>query len=236
MLRLEQVDVFYGDFQAVWGANIQVDEGETVAVLGLNGSGKSSVINSVSGLVRPRSGRVIFEGRELRNVPTHERVGLGIVHIPERRRVFPYMSVEDNLLLGAYLPRARQALKQTMDHCLELFPILAERRRQLSGSLSGGEQQQLCIARGMMSRPRFLMVDEPFLGLSPKMVGEITRAIRQIAASGVTVLFVEQNVRQALSFSNRGYLLEGGRIVADGPADDLLASPTVRRTYLGLEG
>lgn len=235
MLHLEHVDIFYGDFQAVWDASLEVTNGEVVALLGLNGSGKSSVINVISGLVAPRSGTVTFEETLLNDVPVHRRVDLGIVHVPERRRVFPFMSVEDNLLVGAYLPRARSVVKERLTYCFELFPVLAQRSHQMAGTLSGGEQQQLSIARGLMACPRFLLVDEPFLGLSPAMVGMITDVLRRIAAQGVTLLFVEQNVRQALSFSHRGYLLESGRIVAHGPAADLLKNDVVRSTYLGME-
>ncbi len=234
MLRVRDLEVKYGDFQVLWGVSLEVREGEVVCLLGPNGAGKSTIINAVSGLVRSLAGRLEFCGERIDGLPTHEIVTRGISHVLERRRVFPYLTVEKNLLLGSYQDRARPHREGSLAWVFTLFPVLQERRHQLAQSLSGGEQQMLAIGRGLMSRPKFLMVDEPFLGLAPLVVTEILKIITQISAAGVTVLFIEQNVQLALSVSHRGYVLESGRMVLSGTANEVLESDLVRKVYLGI--
>ncbi|HWT81640.1 MAG TPA: ABC transporter ATP-binding protein [Candidatus Methylomirabilis sp.] len=234
MLRVENLEVKYGDYQALWGVSLEVCEGEVVCLLGPNGAGKSTLISAVSGLVRPLAGDIIFCGERVNGLPTHQIVTRGIAHVLEQRRLFPYLTVEKNLLLGSYQDRARMQRSQTMDWVYGLFPILKERRQQLAYSLSGGEQQMLAIGRGLMSRPKFLMIDEPLLGLAPLVVAKILEIIQQINAAGVTVLFIEQNVQLALSVSHRGYLLESGRMVLSGTAKEVVASDLVSKVYLGI--
>ncbi|MGE5850437.1 MAG: ABC transporter ATP-binding protein [Candidatus Methylomirabilota bacterium] len=224
----------YGDFQVLWGVSLDVRVGEVVCLLGPNGAGKSTIINSVSGLVRPLAGTLKFCGERIDGLPTHQIVTRGVSHVLERRRVFPYLTVEKNLLLGSYQDRARPRREESLAWVFELFPILRERRLQLAHSLSGGEQQMLAIGRGLMSRPKFLMIDEPFLGLAPRVVTEILEIIRKINTAGVTVLFIEQNVQLALSVSDRAYVLESGRMVLSGTAKEVLESELVRMVYLGV--
>jgi branched-chain amino acid transport system ATP-binding protein len=204
-----------------------------VALLGPNGSGKSTLMNSVSGLLRPRRGRIVFEGEAIAGEPAHHIVRRGISHVLERRRLFPYLSVRQNVWLGGYHAAARAARDEQFERVSRLFPIIATRASQAAHSLSGGEQQMVAIARGLMARPRLLMIDEPFLGLAPRVVAELTEAIRRVNADGVTVLFIEQNVELALSIASRGFVLESGRTVVDGPSARLLRSPEVRRIFLG---
>lgn len=234
MLCVTDLEVKYGDFQALWGVSLEVREGEVVCLLGPNGAGKSTLISAVSGLVKPSGGRVEFCGERIDGLPTHEIVTRGLSQVMEQRRLFPYLTVEKNLLLGSYQPRARTQRAESLAWVFELFPILRERRNQLAYSLSGGEQQMAAIARGLMSRPRFLMVDEPFLGLAPIIVQKIVEIIAKINAAGVTVLFIEQNVQLSLGASHRGYLLESGRMVVSGLARELLESEMVRKVYLGI--
>ncbi|MBI2001311.1 MAG: ABC transporter ATP-binding protein [candidate division NC10 bacterium] len=234
MLRVQDLEVTYGDFQVLWGVSLEVHPGEVVCLLGPNGAGKSTIINAVSGLVRPLAGRVEFCGERIDGLPTHEIVTRGVSHVLERRRVFPYLTVEKNLLLGSYQDRARPRREESLAWVFSLFPILRGRRHQLAQSLSGGEQQMLAIGRGLMSRPKFLMIDEPFLGLSPLVVTEILKIITQINAAGVSVLFIEQNVQLALGISHRGYVLESGRMVVSGSAKEVLESDVVRKVYLGI--
>ncbi len=234
MLRVQDLEVKYGDFQVLWGVSLDVQEGEVVCLLGPNGAGKSTIINTISGLVRPLAGRLEFCGERIDGLPTHRIVTRGVSHVLERRRVFPYLTVEKNLLLGSYQDRARPKREESLTWVFDLFPILRERRVQLAHSLSGGEQQMLAIGRGLMSRPSFLMIDEPFLGLSPLVITEILEIIRKISAAGVTVLFIEQNVQLALSISHRAYVLESGRMVLSGSAKEVLESDLVRKVYLGI--
>ena len=234
MLRVENLEVKYGDFQALWGVSLEVNEGEVVCLFGPNGAGKSTLISAVSGLVRPSAGRIEFCGERLDGLPTHQIVTRGISHVMEQRRLFPYLTVEKNLVLGSYQERARARRADSLAWVFGLFPILKERRQQLANSLSGGEQQMLAVARGLMSRPRFLMIDEPFLGLAPLVVQRILEIIRKVNDAGVTVLFIEQNVQLALGASHRGYLMESGRLVAVGKASELLRSEMVRKVYLGI--
>jgi branched-chain amino acid transport system ATP-binding protein len=233
LLAAEDLDVAYGDFQVLWEVSAHVDEGEIVALLGPNGAGKSTLMNTISGLLRPRRGRVVFGDRRIDTLPAHRIVGEGIAHVLERRRLFPFLTVRDNLVLGAHHPAARRQRTATLEQVERLFPILHERRHQLAHTLSGGEQQMVAIARGLMARPRLLMIDEPFLGLAPRVVREIGAVIRRIHGEGVAVLFVEQNVELALTLAHRGYILESGRGILDGPSAELLQSPEVKRVFLG---
>jgi branched-chain amino acid transport system ATP-binding protein len=234
LLRLEAVDAFYGDLQALYGVGLEVRDKEIVALVGANAAGKTTTIRVISGLVRPRRGLVSFGGQDLASVPAHARVDLGIVQVPEGRRLFPFMSVAENLVLGAHTARARAARDETLRYVYRLFPVLEERATQLAGSLSGGEQQMCAIARALMSRPKLLMLDEPTLGLAPLLVGKIFETVRAINADGVTVLLVEQNVRQALAVADRACVLESGHLVLEGPARDLMGDERLKRAYLGL--
>jgi branched-chain amino acid transport system ATP-binding protein len=234
LLKLEAVDAFYGDLQALYGVGLEVRDKEIVALVGANAAGKTTTIRVVSGLVRPRRGHVSFGGQDLAAVPAHARVDLGIVQVPEGRRLFPFMSVAENLVLGAHTARARAARDETLRYVYRLFPVLEERATQLAGSLSGGEQQMCAIGRALMSRPTLLMLDEPTLGLAPLLVGKIFETVRAINADGVTVLLVEQNVRQALAVADRACVLESGHLVLEGPARDLIGDERLKRAYLGL--
>ena len=234
MLRLEGVDAFYGDLQALFSVSVEVPEGKVVALVGANAAGKSTTIRVISGLVTPRQGRVLFRGEDLAHVPAHRRVELGIVQVPEGRRLFPFMTVAENLLLGAHTPHARAARDTTLGYVHSLFPVLHDRRAQLAGSLSGGEQQMCAIGRALMARPKLLMLDEPTLGLAPVLVGRIFDTVRTINADGVTVLIVEQNVRQALTLAHRAAVLESGKLVLEGAGRDLLGDERLKRAYLGM--
>jgi branched-chain amino acid transport system ATP-binding protein len=214
--------------------SLEVRDREIVALVGANAAGKTTTIRVISGLLSPQRGRVLFAGDDLAQVAAHRRVDLGIVQVPEGRRLFPFMTVMENLLLGAHPERARAERGRALEYVFGLFPILAERRDQLAGSLSGGEQQMCAIGRALMARPRLLMLDEPTLGLAPLLVRQIFETVRTINADGVTVLLVEQNVRQALTVAHRACVLESGRLVLDGPARDLLGDERLKRAYLGL--
>jgi branched-chain amino acid transport system ATP-binding protein len=234
LLRVEGLSVAYGDFQVLWDVSLQVDAGEIVALLGPNGAGKSTLLNGISGLVRPRQGRIEFRGQRLEGLPPHHRVGHGLAHVLERRRLFPHLSVRQNLLLGAYHPAARRHRTESLARVEALFPRLRERAAQPAHTLSGGEQQMVAIGRGLMARPRLLMVDEPTLGLAPRVVSEILEVLRHLNRDeGITVLFIEQNVQMALSLADRGYVLESGRLLLEGGSAGLLASDEVRRVFLG---
>jgi branched-chain amino acid transport system ATP-binding protein len=235
LLSVRNLTVRYGGYLALADLTLEVNAGEIVCLMGANGSGKSTLLNAVSGLVPPAEGEIVFEGERLNDVPTHARLGRGLAHVLERRRLFPYMTVLENLLLGAYLPPLRRARRQALERVEALFPILRERRHQLAHSLSGGEQQQVAIARALMGSPRMIMLDEPFLGLSPRMVAEITEIILTINRQGVTVLFNEQSVHHSLGMSDRGYILESGRLALSGTSADLLADERLHRIYMGLE-
>ena len=234
LLKLSALEASYGDFQALFNITLEIAPGEIVTLIGANGAGKTTTLRVVSGLLRPRSGSLQFQGREIGRLPAHQIVALGISHVPEGRQLFPHMTVEENLALGAYTPRIRPRLKQTMEEQFELFPRLKERRRQLAGTLSGGEQQMVAIARGLMAHPTLLLLDEPSLGLAPNIVEEVFTKVQKIRDSGVTVLVVEQNVVDSLSISNRGYVVENGAITLQGSPQDLLGNEKVRSAYLGL--
>jgi branched-chain amino acid transport system ATP-binding protein len=233
-LEVRGLDVAYGDFQVLWAVELSVNAGEIVAVLGPNGAGKSTLMNTVSGLIKPAAGSVTFEGKRIDGLPAHQTVGKGIAHVLERRRLFPFLSVEDNVLLGAHNPRARALRDDTLARVEALFPLLKTRRSQLATTLSGGEQQMVAIARGLMARPKLLMVDEPFLGLAPMLVEEIGTLLKRVRdEQGISVLFIEQNVALALSLADRGFILESGRTIMHGPSAQLLGSAEVKRIFLG---
>ena len=234
MLKLEGIDAYYGDLQALYGVSFEVEQGRVFALVGANAAGKSTTLRVISGLVAPRQGRVVFDGQDLTHVPAHQRVDLGIVQVPEGRRLFPFMSVAENLLLGAHSPRARAARDETLRSVYTLFPVLEERMGQLAGSLSGGEQQMCAIGRALMSRPRVLMLDEPTLGLAPVLVARIFETVRTINGSGMTILLVEQNVRQALTLAHSAAVLESGHLVLSGQGRELLGDDRLKRAYLGL--
>jgi branched-chain amino acid transport system ATP-binding protein len=234
MLSVEKLDVAYGDFQVLWEAELRVDDGEIVTVLGPNGAGKSTLMNTISGLNRPRAGTITFQGTRIDGTPAHRTAGAGIAHVLERRRLFPFLTVLDNVLLGAHNPRARPHRAETLARVEALFPIIKARRGQLAHTLSGGEQQMVAIARGVMARPKLLMIDEPFLGLAPMIVQEIGALMRRIRdEDGIGVVFIEQNVELALSLADRGVVLESGRTVLSGPSASLLQSAEVKRIFLG---
>jgi len=234
LLEVEGLDVAYGDFQVLWQAALRVGEGEIVAVLGPNGAGKSTLMNTVSGLIAPRAGRVTFRGARIDGLPAHRTAGQGLAHVLERRRLFPFLTVLDNVLLGAHNPTARPHRTESLALVERLFPVIAARRAQLAHTLSGGEQQMVAIARGLMARPRLLMIDEPFLGLAPMVVQEIGALMRRIRdEQGIAIVFIEQNVELALRLADRGYVLESGRTILDGPSAELLQSDEVRRIFLG---
>ena len=234
VLRVRGLHTFYGDLHALCGVSLHVGEGEIVSVIGNNGAGKTTTLMTVSGVLRPRKGEIEFDGRRIDALKPAEIVSLGLGHVPEGRQLFSSMTVEENLLMGACSRRAKGTRAETLERVYALFPRLRERHRQIAGTLSGGEQQMVAIGRGLMALPRLLMLDEPSLGLSPVMVTAMFEAIRRINQGGTTILLVEQNVFRALKLSQRGYILEDGRIVAEGPSADLLRNPQVRTTYLGL--
>jgi len=233
MLKVEGLDVYYGAVHALKGVTLRAEQGEVVTLIGANGAGKTTLLRSISGLIPSRSGRVTFEGRDITRTAPHEIVGLGISHAPEGRMVFANLTVEDNLELGAYRRKDRDGIRKDRDMVYHLFPRLLERRRQVSGTLSGGEQQMLAIGRALMSRPRLLLLDEPSLGLAPLLVREIFRTIVEINRGGVTVLLVEQNAHMALSIAGRGYVLETGRVQLEDAAAKLLQNEDVKKAYLG---
>jgi branched-chain amino acid transport system ATP-binding protein len=234
LLEIEGLDVAYDDLQALWGVALRIGSGEIVALIGPNGAGKSTLLRTIAGLVRPRRGEVRFQGQPITRTRPHDLVGRGIALVPEGRRLFGRMSVLENLELGAFTPGARARRNETLAWVYQIFPILRERRHQLAGSLSGGEQQMLAVGRSLMARPRLLLLDEPSWGLAPRVVEQILQIIAEINRRGVTILMVEQNVPAALGLAGRAYILETGRIVAEGPAAELLGQDHVRRSYLGL--
>jgi branched-chain amino acid transport system ATP-binding protein len=234
LLEMEDVSASYGDFQALFNITLQVWPGEIVTLIGANGSGKTTTLRTVSGLLAVKKGRIKFAGQPIDRTSPHRIVDQGVSHVPEGRQLFPFMSVEENLVLGGYLSRIRPKIAQKLDEQYALFPKLKERRKQLAGTLSGGEQQMVAIARGLMAEPKLLLLDEPSLGLAPKIVEEVFQKIQQIGKTGVTVLIVEQNVVDGLSVSDRGYVVENGAITMSGQARDLLGNEQIRAAYLGL--
>jgi branched-chain amino acid transport system ATP-binding protein len=234
VLHVQQLAVFYSDVQALWDVSLQVNEGEIVTLLGSNGSGKTTTLQTISGLLRPRQGSITFQGQALHRVSPQSIVEAGLIHIAEGRELFPHMTVLENLELGAFPKRARRLRRQSLTYVLDLFPRLRERQHQVAGTLSGGEQQMLAIGRGLMARPHLLMLDEPSLGLAPLLVAELFACIRRIHAEQVTILLVEQNVHQALDIADRAYVLENGRTIRTGTAAELLADDAIQAAYLGL--
>ncbi|HSM92918.1 MAG TPA: ABC transporter ATP-binding protein [Anaeromyxobacteraceae bacterium] len=234
MLRVEQLTFAYGDLQVLWGIDLEVKTGEIVTVVGANGAGKSTVLKNVSRLVKPRTGRIFFDGEELGPLHSHQVVERGVVQVPEGRRIFPEMTVVENLRMGSFVKSTRKDRARNMDRAFALFPRLAERRDQLGGTMSGGEQQMLAIARGLMANPRLLLLDEPSLGLSPLFVKNIFSIIKEINAQGTTILLVEQNVYQSLRISHRAYVLETGRMVLSGTGAELLDNAHVKKAFLGM--
>ena len=234
MLTVRDLDVFYGDAQALAGVSLEIKEKEIVAIVGASGAGKTSLIRTIAGIQPSRSGTVRYKNEEITNLPSHRVCDLGIGQVAEGRQVFPTLSVLENLEVGAMLPRARRNAKRALGEILDMFPRLAERRAQLAGTLSGGEQQMLAIGRCLMGAPELIMFDEPSLGLAPMVVQEVLHTIRVLNGRGITVLLVEQNVAVSLRLSNRAYVLENGRVVMSGPGDKLLHDDRVRQAYLGL--
>ncbi len=233
MLELADVRAGYGNIEALHGISLTVDQGEIVTLIGANGAGKTTTLMTISGCVRARTGSVRFAGRDIGGMPPHEIVALGLVQSPEGRKIFPRLTVTENLEMGAFTRRDPPGVSADQKRVFELFPILGERRRQPGGTLSGGEQQMLAIGRAMMARPKLLLLDEPSLGLAPLIVSRIFEVIRELNASGTTILLVEQNARMALKAAHRGYVLETGTISMSGPAQEILADPRVRSAYLG---
>ncbi len=233
LLEVHDLHVAYGKIEAVKGISFSVEQGQVVTLIGTNGAGKTTTLRTISGLLRPSAGSITFEGKPIQNTPAHQIVELGLAHSPEGRHIFPRMTIEENLLLGAYLRKDAPGIADDVSRAYTMFPILGERRSQAAGTLSGGEQQMLAIARALMSRPRLLLLDEPSLGLAPLVVRGIFQTIRELHAQGVTILLVEQNANLALQYADRGYVLEAGRITITGKAADLATDDRVRQAYLG---
>ena len=234
MLELRSVDAGYGSFQALFGVNLEVKAGETVGVIGPNGAGKTTLMRVISGLIRPRNGSIVMEGTDVLATPPHRIVSLGIAHVPEHRRLFPRLSVEDNLKMGAYMPAARDKFVERLEFVFDLFPRMKERRHQMAGTMSGGEQQMCAIGRALMSNPKLLLLDEPSAGLAPVVVQQVFELVRRIRASGLTVLIVEQNVQQVLRIVDRAYLLEAGSIRISGTSTEVMGADTIKQAYLGV--
>ena len=233
MLVLEDVNVYYGAIHALKGVSLEVNEGEIVTLIGSNGAGKSTTLRSISGLIRPKQGKIAFQGKDINTIPPQEIVSMGISQVPEGRRIFANMTVLENLELGAFLRKDKDGIKKDMHYVYELFPRVQERRTQVAGTLSGGEQQMLAMGRALMSRPKLLLLDEPSMGLAPILVKQIFSIIQTIKENGTTILLVEQNANMALSIADRAYVLETGRIVLSGQAKELAESQEVRKAYLG---
>jgi branched-chain amino acid transport system ATP-binding protein len=234
MLEVKNIDVFYGDAQALWDVSLTVNDGEIVTLLGANGAGKSTTLRTISGLLRPKKGSVTLSGVRLDRIEPYQIILHGLSHVPEGRRLFPSMTVWENLSVGAYIPPAWKDRSAALEEMMEIFPILKERRDQLAGTLSGGEQQMCAIARAMVSRPKVLLLDEPSLGLAPVIVEKIFEVAQQINRKGVTVLLVEQNAHIALQIAHRGYVIETGRVVMEGEANRLIQDDYIKQAYLGL--
>lgn len=234
MLKVEKINLSYGEVQVLWDVSLDVKPGQITALVGANAAGKTSTIKAISGLEKISSGRITFDGKEIHKMEPHEIVEEGIIQVPEGRKLFSFMTVQENLELGAYSKRARQHFKKNLEYVYELFPVLSERRKQLAGSMSGGQQQMCAIARGLMASPRVLMIDELSLGLAPILVQNLFKTMQEIVKRGITVLLVEQNVRQSLAISKEAYVLENGRIAMAGEVDVLVNDPHLRKAYLGM--
>lgn len=233
MLEVKDLQVFYGMIQAIKGISFEVNEGETVALIGANGAGKTTTLHTITGLLSPKKGSVVFEGKEITKVPAHKIVSLGMAHVPEGRRVFAQLSVYQNLKMGAYTRKDKAEIDEMLETVYKRFPRLKERQNQMAGTLSGGEQQMLAMGRALMSKPKIVLLDEPSMGLSPILVNEIFDIIQSLNKAGTTVLLVEQNAKKALSIADRAYVLETGRIVKSGKASDLLNDDSIKKAYLG---
>jgi branched-chain amino acid transport system ATP-binding protein len=234
MLEVQNIDVFYGDLQVLWDVSFKVEEGEIVALVGANGSGKSTTLKAISGLSNPASGSISFLDQRLDQIPANKIIEHGVAHVPEGRRLFPEMTVRENLIMGSLAPQAKLKRHETIEWIFGLFPRLREREKQLAGTLSGGEQQMLAVGRGLMALPKMIMFDEPSLGLAPILVAEIFNIIKRIKKEGVTVLITEQNTKQTLEISDRGYVLENGHVVLSGTGQELLNNEHVKQAYLGI--
>ena len=233
MLEIKDLEVYYGMIQAIKGISFEVNEGEVIALLGANGAGKTTILHTITGLLEAKQGKVSFDGKDITKVPAHKIVSMGMAHVPEGRRVFANLSVLQNLKMGAYTRKDKNEIEETLKTVYKRFPRLEERQNQLAGTLSGGEQQMLAMGRALMSHPRIILMDEPSMGLSPIFVNEIFDIIKEVSAGGTTVLLVEQNAKKALSISDRAYVLETGKIVLSGNADDLLNNDSIKKAYLG---
>jgi len=234
LLKVSNIDTFYGGIQALWNVSLEVEAKEIVALVGANGSGKSTLLDTISGLVRPTQGGIEFEGENITTLNPFQIVALGISHVPEGRRVFPNMSVLDNLILGSYNRTSRLKKEQNLNMVQELFPVLRERRNQLAKTLSGGEQQMLALGRGLMSNPKLMLLDEMSLGLAPIVINNVYKALRKIREKGITLLFVEQNVRRSLEEAERAYIMEAGRVVLSGDVADLREEEEIKKAYFGI--
>lgn len=233
MLEVRDIEVYYGMIQAIRGISFEVNEGEVIALIGANGAGKTTTLQTITGLIAPKKGSIHFEGQDITHIPAHKIVSMGMAHVPEGRRVFSQLSVLDNLKLGAYTRKDKNEIEETLTRVYRRFPRLEERKNQIAGTLSGGEQQMLAMGRALMSHPKIILMDEPSMGLSPIFVNEIFDIIQEVSKSGTTVLLVEQNAKKALSIADRGYVLETGNIVLEGNAQELLNNDRVKKAYLG---
>ena len=233
MLEVKDLEVYYGVIQAIKGVSFQVNQGEVIALIGANGAGKTTILHTITGLLSPKKGSVMFEGKEITKVPAHKIVSMGMAHVPEGRRVFAELSVYENLKMGAYTRKDKKEIEESLENVYKRFPRLEERKNQMAGTLSGGEQQMLAMGRALMSKPKIILMDEPSMGLSPIMVNEIFDIIRAVSESGTTVLLVEQNAKKALGIADRAYVLETGNIVLEGKAEDLLENDSIKKAYLG---
>ena len=233
MLEVKDIEVYYGMIQALKGISFEVNEGEVIALIGANGAGKTTTLHTITGLLSPKKGSVLFEGQDITKVPAHKIVSLGMAHVPEGRRVFAELSVYQNLKMGAYTRKDKDEIAKTLEMVYKRFPRLEERKNQLAGTLSGGEQQMLAMGRALMSHPKIIVMDEPSMGLSPILVNEIFDIIKEVCASGTTVLLVEQNAKKALSIADRAYVLETGKIVLEGDAKELMNDDSIKKAYLG---
>lgn len=233
MLEVKDLEVYYGVIQAIKGISFEVNKGEVIALIGANGAGKTTTLHTVTGLISPKKGHVIFEGKDITKVPAHKIVSMGMAHVPEGRRVFAELSVYENLRMGAYTRKDKSEIEESLANVYKRFPRLEERKNQMAGTLSGGEQQMLAMGRALMSKPKIILMDEPSMGLSPILVNEIFDIIRAVSESGTTVLLVEQNAKKALAIADRAYVLETGKIVLEGNAKDLLEDDSIKKAYLG---
>ena len=233
-LQVQSINVAYGDIQALWDVSFEADAGEIISIVGANGAGKTTLVRTISGILHPSGGKIFYDGEDITRMATYDILARGIVHVPEGRQLFHDMTVQENLDLGAFSKQAKKQFRQSLQKVFAMFPRLEERKYQVAGTLSGGEQQMLAIGRGLMSIPKCIMFDEPSLGIAPNLVEQILSVVQQIAREGITVILVEQEVKKALKISDRGYVIESGRLVMRGKSQELLADPDFQRTYLGL--